>query len=140
MDDQQWIDMMLKHPAFGVDFISAESTSGVDPYAYTRQDSEPQHVITEMKYGSPEKRTVGGNKVLLPPEAMKVVQELAVQMAKDMLPGMMEAYLKAALDSRDTGPETDKASDPAQTPKATGTGKAGRPRKVTAPAETATTE
>lgn len=134
VDDPKLIELMLNHPAFNIDFISAEETSGADPFAYLRAEAEPQHVTTEMRYGMPEKRITSAKNLPLPPEAMKVVQDLALDMAKSMLPGMMEAYLKALADKTVA---TNATQAPVQAPKAAG--KPGRPRKVnTTPAPAAT--
>jgi hypothetical protein len=99
VQQQELIDLMLLHPGFNSDFISAENSS-IDPYASTRQSSEPAHVLTEMKYGTPVSRKVGGP-AEISPELQKMVQSMAVEMAKSMLPSMVEGTLKEILASHE---------------------------------------
>lgn len=92
-------DLMLKHPAMGGDFICADE--GHDPYSSSRQSSEPPHLMTEIKFGSPVgRKIVGDSKSVLPPEMMSAVREMAAAMAKEMLPSMVESTLKGLLASR----------------------------------------
>lgn len=99
VQQEEIVTMMLAHPGFNSDFISADNIQ-VDPYASTRQPSEPTHVVTEMKFGTPVNRTIGG-KPQVPPEMAKLVQSLAVEMAKQMLPSMVEATLKELVKSHE---------------------------------------
>jgi hypothetical protein len=94
---QELIDMMLNHPAFNGDFISADDIKR-DPYAETRRASEPAHILKEMKYGTPVSRqVVGGDSSFsnLPLEMQKTVKTLAAEIAKSMLPEMVENALKS---------------------------------------------
>jgi len=99
--DGELTAMMLRHAGYEGDFISAESVNNVDPYAYTRESVEPQHVITELKYGSPVSRRIEGGKKSLPPELAKIVQDMAVSMAKEMLPTMLESALKSLVETHE---------------------------------------
>ena len=94
VQQQELVDMMLAHPGFNGDFISAESVP-TDPYAAMRQSSEPAHIMTELKFGTPISKVVGGPKVVLTPEMQKIVQSMAVEMAKAILPSMVESTLKS---------------------------------------------
>lgn len=108
VSQQELIDMMLSHPAFGGDFISAETVVG-DPYAATRQSSEPAHIHTEMKFGTPmSKVTKGGSPAQLPPELQKIVAGLAADMAKQMLPEMVKQTLQGIVEARGEAPTTAK--------------------------------
>ena len=99
VQNQELVDMMLKHPGFNSDFISADSVP-VDPYAATRQSSEPSHVMTEIKFGTPVNRIVGkGDNTKLSPEVQKLIQDMAVEMAKKMLPSMVESTIKGIVES-----------------------------------------
>lgn len=103
--DKELVDMMLAHPGFNGDFISAEGVA-IDPYAVTRQSSEPAHVMTEMKFGTPINRSIqGGATAQLPPELQKIVQEASLVIAKNMLPGMLQEALKSLV----KGHEAEKA-------------------------------
>jgi len=101
---QELVDMMLAHPGFNSDFISAEET-GIDPYAALRQPVEPAHVVTELQFGTPVSREVKGGKVGLPPEIQKMIQSAAAEMAKQMLPSMVEATLKNLIGSSKEAPK-----------------------------------
>lgn len=111
VSDKKLTELMLAHPGFNSDFISGELK---DPYAASRSDSEPAHVTTELKFGTPLSREVHG-KTQLSPELQKIMQEAAVAMAKEMLPGMLQSALKTLVQ----GHEATKVK-----------GKRGRPAKV----------
>lgn len=118
VNQQELIDMMLRHPAFNSDFISADNIQK-DPYADTRRSSEPAHTLTEMKYGTPVARqVVGGDSAFLnlPLEMQKTIKSLASEMAKSMLPDMLKSTLEGLVAAH-------------QVDKATGLTKAGKPKK-----------
>lgn len=98
--DEELIQMMLNHPGFNSDFISVEETQA-DPYAYLRQESEPPHIITDIKFGTPQKATGSKNKVQMPPEVLKLIQEQASEIAKQMLPSMVEQALKTIIEAKE---------------------------------------
>lgn len=103
VQQQELIDMMVAHPAFNSDFISAEDRSP-DPYASSRHSSEPAHTLTEMKFGTPvARKVVGGDNPIttLPPEMQAVLKSMAADMAKEMLPSMVETVLKGILSERE---------------------------------------
>jgi hypothetical protein len=102
VQDEGLVKMMLEHTGFNSDFISAEDMV-VDPYLSMRQQSEPDHIVTEMKYGMPVNRTVP--KTQLPPDIQKLVQTAAIEMAKEMLPSMVENTLKSILASSQSNKE-----------------------------------
>lgn len=141
VSDQELINLMLSHNGFGRDFVSAEETKGVDPYAYRRQDVEPVHQIVEMKFGTPvSKKTAPGQPKELPVEIKKLIQEQATAIAKQMLPSMVEETLKVLVNSRQPAATTSST-------KKSGKRSPGRPRKaptpqsvVTASPETVTSE
>lgn len=122
--------MMLAHPAFGSDFISAQETMGTDPFAYMREGSEPEHLVTEMKYGQP----VGPGKapaIKFTPEVRKALQDQAMEMAKVMAEQMAPIYAakyveKLVADREATKVATDTAENTVVTekPKTIRTGKA----------------
>lgn len=97
--DDDIVNMLLAHPGFDSDFVSTEDTHGLDPYAYMRESSEPEHTVTQIKYGQP----VGSGKpakIKFPPEVMKALQEQALEMAKAMAPALAAEYLKNALTTK----------------------------------------
>jgi hypothetical protein len=99
VNDENLIEMMLKHPGFNSDFISA-ATPEDDIYASARQASEPVHVMTELKHGTPVSREVKGGKTALSPELQKLIQSQANEIANKMLPGMVESTIKAIVDKK----------------------------------------
>jgi len=115
-------EMMFAHPGFNADFISAELHT-VDPYAFTRQPSEPAHAVTELKYGTPVSNEVKGGKVNIPPEIQKMVQNMAIEMAKEMLPGMIKATLESYTASKEGVKVEDNVEAPVEKKKG------GRPAK-----------
>ena len=100
VQQEELVQMMLVHPGFNSDFISAEDIP-VDPYAATRQSSEPAHTHTELKFGTPISKHTEGGSTQLPPELQKLVASMATDMAKKMLPSMVEGTLKSILESRE---------------------------------------
>lgn len=102
--DGELTKLMLAHPGFNGDFISTEITDK-DPYAATRSETEPAHVVTSLKYGTPVSRDVYGAKATLPPELQKIVQEAATAIAKEMLPGMLQSALKSLVAGHEASKE-----------------------------------
>lgn len=101
--DGEMADKMRQHPGFNCDFIETDTGSITgDPYAFMRSESEPQHVMTEMKYGTPTGRQVSG-KPRIPPELARVVEDMATERMKQMLPGAIEEALKTLLRDRPEG-------------------------------------
>jgi len=117
VNQQELVDMMLAHPGFNSDFISSENIP-VDPYAATRKSNEPAHELIDMKYGTPENRTVkGGDLPSLTPEMQKLVKATAEEMAKKMLPSMVEHTLKTLVAGREKVPGKKRGRKPGRKPK-----------------------
>jgi hypothetical protein len=126
VQSDELVELMVAHPGFNSDFISAEGTVA-DPFAFTRE-SEPAHSITEVKFGTPVAKITKGGNPQLSPEIMKLVQQMATKMATDMLPGMVESTIKeivsvnqaskAATTEEENVPEEVKADKPKAAPKA----------------------
>lgn len=122
--NEDMVKMMLAHPGFNGDFISAEGLPN-DPYAANRISSEPAHVVTELKYGTPISKMVkGGSNPVLPPELQKIVTAMAADMAKAMLPSMLESTLKTLVTAHEANKTSVKITEK---PKGK---KRGRPRTV----------
>lgn len=110
VNDEKLVEMMHNHPGFNADFISAGEVA-VDPYAHRREETEPVHIIQEMMYGHPGKRTVSQTKPKLPPELMKMITDQAQEIAKQMLPGMVKETLKAMVQDRQNAHEENASTD-----------------------------
>ena len=121
VEGEELVKMMLSHPAFNSDFISVEQ-SARDPYASLRQETEPAHMMTEIKYGTPGERVTKGGPVKLPPELQKVVQEAAISLAKQMLPEMIETALKGIVAEHERNKQPNLTTKPK--------GRPGRPPSV----------
>lgn len=93
VNDEENIMMMRKHPGFNVDFISADEGQS-DPYAYRRSEIEPGHVIQELKYGQVEGVKSSAKKAPLSPEMLKLINDLAEQRVKEILPTAVEFAMK----------------------------------------------
>lgn len=93
VENEELIAMMLAHSGYMQDFISVEA-NGRDPYKGARQQTEPAHEIVGLNYGTPVSREIKGGSKQLPPELQKIVQDAAVAMAKEMMPGMITEALK----------------------------------------------
>ena len=115
VEQQELIDMMLAHPGFNSDYIAADDIP-VDPYALTRQTSEPTHVLTEMKFGTPVNREVKGGAPQLSPEMSKLVQTMAADMAKQMLPSLVESTLKGLVKANEEKKGTKVKGKPGRKP------------------------
>lgn len=73
--DQSLTDLMISHPGMGKDFICADEIS-VDPYKNNRKEAEPAHLITEMRYGTPEKSISSPVKARLTPEMERIIDSV----------------------------------------------------------------
>jgi len=96
VEQEDLVKMMLAHDGFNRDFISAEDVVE-DPYVAARQANEPQYVTEELIHGQAHRRAAPLPKKPLSPEIKKLITEQATEIAKEMLPGMVEAVLKSAV-------------------------------------------
>jgi len=132
--EEKFIDMMKLHPAFGSDFIAVE-TPEEDPFAYLRKEVEPAHVITEINYGHAEKSVGSKKNTQLSPEIKKMLQDEAVRMAKEMLPGMMKEMMKEmqseSLTKKEEETESNAIIVEEVTPKVTAPKKGAKDNKAT---------
>ena len=87
------IKMLREHPGFGTDFIEIKPEE-VDPYLDTRDEVEPPHVISEIKYGHSEGVKGSPKKMKLTPQMKKVIEAEALK----MIPGLLKANPKILKD------------------------------------------
>ena len=91
--DEELIEKLKTHPGFNTDFILVED--GVkDPYASSREESEPVHHVAEIKYGHVEKKASSKRKVKLTPQMEKMINSLAMEKVKEILPSAVEMTIK----------------------------------------------
>ena len=78
------VQMLRDHPSFGVDFIEVAEL-GMDPYSDTRQEVEPEHVMSEIKYGHAEAVKGIAKPIKLTPAMKKVIESEAIKMLPSLL-------------------------------------------------------
>lgn len=89
LDNEDIAERLLASQAYkDGDFIEVLDGE-VDPYKKSRKDSEPRHIIEELKYGHIEK-TIGSPKTT---EVQNLIAEEAIKLAKAMLPEMVKATI-----------------------------------------------
>jgi hypothetical protein len=84
--DQNIIDMLKNHEGFGNDFVEVKPEE-LDPYADAREEIEPAHIMTEMKYGHAEKVVGTPKPAKMTPQMKKALEKEALK----MLPGLLKS-------------------------------------------------
>lgn len=100
VNDEVIISKLLVCSACKVDFWPIEDGEWKDPFAHQRQENEPAHIMTEFKYGRPDRTLSSAKKPKLTPEIEKMLNERAIEIAKELLPGMMEQMIKAGIEKQ----------------------------------------
>lgn len=95
VSDQVVIDKLLAHAGLTMDFWAVSDGEFKDPFKHMREEIEPVHQIMEFKYGRPDQMMTSQKKPKLSPEVEKMLNERALEIAKELLPGMVEQLLKA---------------------------------------------
>lgn len=109
--DEGTIDLMLKHPAFNVDFIAGDEVQK-DPFV--RRPSEPEHQMMEINYGHAGKVTNPTTPITnLPPELKKAITDLAMGMAKEMTEKAVKEVLTTLKGAVAEAKQSEKESAPA---------------------------
>ena len=91
--EESVVAQMRAHPSFGVDFLEIKDAD-LDPFSDTREETEPAHVISEIKYGHSEKAAGSSKNVKLSPAMKKVIEKEALK----MLPGLLKSNPKVLKD------------------------------------------
>ena len=96
--DEQIISQMHAHNGFNLDFIAVDD-DGEDPFAAQREETEPVHILQNIKYGHSEERRMSPNrKAKLDPQIKKLVDELAMAKVNQLLPKMVEETVKKMIE------------------------------------------
>lgn len=95
--DQIIIDKMMSHAGLTMDFWAVADGELKDPFKHMREEIEPVHQIMEFKYGRPETMLTSPKKAKFAPEVEKMLNERAFEIAKELLPGMIDQLLKAGI-------------------------------------------
>jgi len=96
--DEAIIERMKAHPAFNNDFIAVNEVE-VDPFSNSREENEPVHHISEIKYGHVENPKTSAKKVKISKEMEKVINAMAMEKVKELLPGMVKATIEKLAES-----------------------------------------
>ena len=80
------IEMLRAHPSFGNDFIEIQDQMSEDPYLDSREEIEPVHIHSEIKYGHSEGMKGSPQKMKMSPQMKKLIESEAVK----MLPGLLK--------------------------------------------------
>ena len=83
VNDEKRIELMKSNPYYGTDFVSPEDDSDF-LFKTQRQDSEPKHTITAMKYGHFDE-TIGDVKKGKKEEFEDAVAKASVKFLKNLL-------------------------------------------------------
>lgn len=96
--DQAMIDKMLIHPAYTRDGDYIVADDGTDPFAERREEIEPTHIHTELKYGHVGESSMSPlRKTKVNPELKKLVNDLATKQMQEILPGLVAQGVKDVL-------------------------------------------
>lgn len=94
--DEKIIEMMKRHPVFGSDFIIMEEEQK-DPFEDMRNSVEPDHNITEIKYGHVDGTTNPRPALNVNKETKRMLMDMAKDMATEMAPALAKQMLKEVL-------------------------------------------
>jgi hypothetical protein len=100
VSDQVIIDKMLAHAGLTMDFWAVQDGELKDPFKHMREEIEPVHSILQFKYGRPDEVLTSAKKPKLSPEIEKMLNERAFEIAKDLLPGMIEQLMKVGAEKQ----------------------------------------
>ena len=95
-NDQNTIDLMLRHNGFERDFVVAEEGQ-LDPYLAQRKSAEPEHDMIQLKYGHVEKNLNPKSPTKMTTDQKAMLKKMAIEIAKELAPGMAKKMLKDAL-------------------------------------------
>lgn len=118
VDNEEIVDMMMKHPAYGKDYIVSDADEDLlKEFVGSRKDSEPIHNIQEMEYGHMGKNINPKSPVPLTADkeqalretAERMAKEMAIPMAKEIAMEMIREMSKAK--NKDTGKTSDSNPD-----------------------------
>lgn len=106
VSDPALVQRMLQHPGLNRDFIRVADNQE-DPYAYQRRENEPEHDLVNIEFGHIGKN-LNPKKAKLPPELMKLVEQMAdakaVEKAKTMLNELMQAAAESKKEPGESAP------------------------------------
>ena len=112
VDEESIVEQMRDHSAFGTEFVEVKDEE-VDPYKDTREDAEPGHVISEMKYGHIVDRKGSPIKMKITPQMKKVIEAEAAKLVPELLKNnpelLKETILGLAAEMKEEAPAEPKS-------------------------------
>ena len=91
--EESIVEQLRAHPSFGIDFIEVKQDE-VDPFIDTREEVEPSHNLTELKYGHAEALIKTPGKVKMTAQLKKIIEKEALK----MMPGLLKSNPKILKD------------------------------------------
>jgi hypothetical protein len=83
--DEAITEMMREHPDCGTAFVEVKENE-IDPYAELREEAEPKHVTSEIKYGHIVGREGTPIKTNISPKVKELIKAEAIK----MIPGILK--------------------------------------------------
>ena len=105
VNDPKSIKLLREHPDFGNDFHEIDETE-IDPYLKNRSNTEPEHDVIEMKYGSPGKNFNPKPKFSISSEMKEYIEQLVEQKANERVGVILDEMVKKGEDKIGAGKKT----------------------------------
>jgi len=100
VNDEEICKQLMAHSGFKRDFVL--DNEELDPYASSRKDAEPDHVITDMKYGTPGKTMAPKKKIVIPDEMKQYMSDTIKsgieEGIKSLIPAMVDQIKTTTLE------------------------------------------
>jgi len=113
VNNEETCKLMLAHPGFDRDFISADDVRA-NAYTSSRRENEPIHQITELKYGTLGKSVGPKPKIRYTPEMTEAIKQEAIKLAKEIAPELAKEMVKTVLKQSVNPQEENSGAVPAQ--------------------------
>lgn len=112
INEEELIEKLKKHPAYNRDFVSAEEeNTGIKSSAIF--GGEPDHILTEMKYGTMENSTPSKPMIMSNPDKRKEIEEYISTAAKKMAEEIIKKELpRVVAETIKTMKENEKSVNP----------------------------
>lgn len=95
VEKEEWVKMMLTHPGYDNDFFAYNPEDpSIQRIMQGRTPAEPDHTMTEVKYGHVEKSNNAGLMNKVSPEMKAALAETATTMAKQIAAEIVKEQMK----------------------------------------------
>lgn len=91
--EESIVKLLREHSGYGIDFLEVTEI-GADPFSDTREEVEPAHYVSEIKYGHVEKASGPTKSTKLTPAMKRLIEGEALK----MLPGLLKSNPKVLKD------------------------------------------